>query len=391
MGGEELSPGRRVAQWRVRRRLTQQMLADRLGKSKSWVDKVERGARALDRFSVIQDIARVLRVEPAALLGPVTGTPSTAAALDLEPVRAALARYDVFRTCREARPATGLDEAARQVEHAWLTYQHAHYPQLVRLLPGLLDTVRRLPADRRPEPLVETYRLTSAVLVKLGEADLGWLAADRAVAVAGDDPLLAATAAVPLAAALRTVGRPQLARTAALTAARRIAPSGVPAARPVCGTLLLQAALAAAAGGDDRSVRDLLDRAAGLAARIGDGADPYRTGFGPAVVEVTGVVAAVELGDAGEAVRRHETVVRGTGWQRLPVERRAAHLVDAARAYLQVGDVPRAGRALIDANRIAPGEVRCRPVARTVIEAVARGGPAPAGVAELAALVGLTR
>ncbi|MGW4294183.1 helix-turn-helix domain-containing protein, partial [Micromonospora chersina] len=234
MGGEELPPGRRVAQWRVRRRMTQQMLADRLGKSKSWVDKVERGARALDRFSVIQDIARVLRVEPAALLGPVAGPPSTAAAVDLEPVRAALARYDVFRTGRETRPAAGPDEAARQVEHAWLTFQHAHYPQLVRLLPGLLDTVRRLPGERRPEPLVEGYRLTSAVLVKLGEADLGWLAADRAVAVAGNDPLLAATAAVPLAAALRSVRRPPLARTAALTAARRIAPTGIPAARPVC-------------------------------------------------------------------------------------------------------------------------------------------------------------
>ncbi|MFG1658524.1 helix-turn-helix domain-containing protein [Micromonospora chersina] len=391
MGGEELPPGRRVAQWRVRRRMTQQMLADRLGKSKSWVDKVERGARALDRFSVIQDIARVLRVEPAALLGPVAGPPPTAAAVDLEPVRAALARYDVFRTGREARPATGPDEAARQVEHAWLTFQHAHYPHLVRLLPGLLDTVRRLPGERRPEPLVEAYRLTSAVLVKLGEADLGWLAADRAVAVAGDDPLLAATAAVPLAAALRSVGRPRLARTAALTAARRIAPAGVPAARPVCGALLLQAALAAAAGGDDRSAAELLDRAAGLAARFGDVADPYRTGFGPDLVEVTGVVAAVESGDAGEAVRRHETVVRRPGWQRLPVERRAAHLVDAARAYLQVGDVPRAGRVLVEADRIAPAEVRCRPVARTVIEGVARGGPAPAGVAELAALVGLTR
>ena len=46
--------GRRLARWRLRRRMTQQMLADRLGKSKSWVDKVERGVRALDRYSVVQ-------------------------------------------------------------------------------------------------------------------------------------------------------------------------------------------------------------------------------------------------------------------------------------------------------------------------------------------------
>ena len=32
---DEMPIGRRVARWRVRRRMTQQMLADRLGKSKS--------------------------------------------------------------------------------------------------------------------------------------------------------------------------------------------------------------------------------------------------------------------------------------------------------------------------------------------------------------------
>ncbi|MEU6077701.1 hypothetical protein [Micromonospora sp. NPDC047074] len=82
---------------------------------------------------------------------------------------------------------------------------------------------------------------------------------------------------------------------------------------------------------------------------------------------------------------------RASGWGRLPVEHRAAHLLDAARAYLQVGDLLRAGRALVEADRTAPAEVRCRPVARTVIDEVARGGPVPAGVAHLAALVGLTR
>ncbi len=69
VNGDVLPIGRRVAHWRVRRRMTQQMLADRLGKSKSWVDKVERGVRVLDRYSVIQEIATVLRVDPAVLLG----------------------------------------------------------------------------------------------------------------------------------------------------------------------------------------------------------------------------------------------------------------------------------------------------------------------------------
>ena len=61
--------GRRVAYLRVRRRLSQQSFADRLGKSKSWVDKVERGVRSLERVSTIQEIAAVLRVDTAVLLG----------------------------------------------------------------------------------------------------------------------------------------------------------------------------------------------------------------------------------------------------------------------------------------------------------------------------------
>src|SRR3954465_205741 len=61
--------GRRVAYWRNRRKLSQQLFADRLGKSKSWVDKVERGVRRLDRFSTISEIADVLQLDVQVLLG----------------------------------------------------------------------------------------------------------------------------------------------------------------------------------------------------------------------------------------------------------------------------------------------------------------------------------
>ncbi|MGB2572499.1 hypothetical protein ACPFP2_29260 [Micromonospora citrea] len=56
-----------------------------------------------------------------------------------------------------------------------------------------------------------------------------------------------------------------------------------------------------------------------------------------------------------------------------------------------MGDLAGAGRVLVDADGIAPAEVRWRPVARTVIAEVARGGPAGAGVARLTTLVGRTR
>ncbi|MER5702097.1 XRE family transcriptional regulator, partial [Micromonospora sp. NPDC002296] len=60
-----------------------------------------------------------------------------------------------------------------------------------------------------------------------------------------------------------------------------------------------------------------------------------------------------------------------------------------ARAYLQVGDPLAAGRVLVEAHRTAPAEVRLRPVARTVIADLVRGGPVPADVAHLATAVGV--
>ncbi|MDG4768585.1 helix-turn-helix domain-containing protein [Solwaraspora sp. WMMD406] len=80
--------------------MTQQVFADRLGKSKSWVDKVERGVRTLNKFSVIQEIGEVLRIDPLVFLGRDADPPSASGAgVDgLDRIRAAVARYDVFRT-----------------------------------------------------------------------------------------------------------------------------------------------------------------------------------------------------------------------------------------------------------------------------------------------------
>ncbi|MEH1167329.1 helix-turn-helix transcriptional regulator [Micromonospora sp. CPCC 205539] len=382
MTAEELPIGQRVTHWRMRRSMTQQMLADRVRRSKSWVDKVERGVRALDRYSVIQDLARVLRVDPEVLLGQQRSTP--AGTLDgVDEIRAALASYDTHQA-----PAQEAGELRRQVGHAWLTYQHAHYQQLVRVLPGVLDAAQ---AARSPELLVQAYRITSSALVKLGEADLGWLAADRAMAVAGGDPVLSATAAVSIGQALRALGRDRLALAATVAAVDRVAPLRPAGESAVCGTLLLQAALAAAGCGDPRHAEELTDRATMIAAQIKRYDDVHRTCFGPVAVDLARVVAAVDRGEAGVAVALHAAVLRREAWRRLPAEYRGAYLVDVARAYLQVGDLRGAARALVEADSVAPAEVRCRPLARTVIADVARAHPAPAGVARLATLVGLTR
>jgi hypothetical protein len=73
-------------------------------------------------------------------------------------------------------------------------------------------------------------------------------------------------------------------------------------------------------------------------------------------------------------------------------ERRAHHLLDLARGLAQVGDVGRASESLIDADRLAPSEIRCRPIAHELVADVlrrTRGAP-PAAVSELADQMSLT-
>ncbi|MFY1701397.1 helix-turn-helix domain-containing protein [Micromonospora sp. WMMA1923] len=280
----ELPVGRRMAHWRVRRNMTQQQFADRIGKSKSWVDKVERGVRRLERVSSLREAAEALRIDLEPLVAQQPGRPGPVAS-GLEAVRTALARY----------------------------------PEVLGLLPDLLDGVRQARAVR-PGRLVEgllvsAYGLVALALVKVDQRELAWLAADRGMtlALAVDDAQLAAAATVPLCQALRAGGR----RHSAMEAAR--------------------------------------------------------------------VVATAALGDPAAAIRRHERLRAGPGWRWLPTEHRAAYLLDAARAYALAGDMRRAGRSVLDAERTARGEVHDRPEVRDLVAVVARAPTAPADLTRLAA------
>ncbi|WP_245666796.1 helix-turn-helix domain-containing protein [Micromonospora sediminicola] len=373
------------------------MFADRLGKSKSWVDKVERGVRSLDKLSTLQEIARVLRIDTAALVGQdAAPVQATGRGDGVERIRAALSRYEIPLGRPAGGPVVAVDRMLRDVGYAWTTFQYARYPQVIDLAPTLLVTAQRTHAEA-PEAgrasLVEAYRVTAALLVKLGDAELAWLAVDRAMLAATGDRELVAAAAVQLGQVLRALGRAREARSVMLTAAYRIAPPvieyGPPAELSLCGTLLIQASLAAAQDGNESAAGELLDEAAGMAEQAGDGYDHHRTGFGPTAVDLARAAVAVEVGDAHAAIAWHEKATTRSGWRWLPAEHRAAHLLDVARAHLHAGDVGNAARMLTEAERIAPAEVTLRPVARDILAEVARDPRAPTMIAKLAATLGV--
>jgi transcriptional regulator with XRE-family HTH domain len=407
---DDLPIGRRVAYWRGRRKMSQQVFADRLGKSKSWVDKVERGVRRLDKFSVVYEIADVLQLDVQLLLGrePERRADSVGCIdqVEVEEIRTALEHYDQISAffCSPPEPPPLL-ELRKSVGHAWQTYQHAKYGNLARALPKLLRDAQAADAAHAgseagsdaAHQLAQVYQLSSSVLRKLGELELSWLAADRSIAVAQrtGDALLAGVATYRVALALMALGRGRPALEINVNIANRLAPGNhgepvTPERLSVYGMLLLQGAMAAARIGDSASVRDLLTAAEDAARALGGDQNHYWTSFGPTNVQLHRAAAAVEMGDGRVAVETHEHMDR-SGFGALLPERRAHHFLDIARGFAQVGDVDRASEMLLEGDRLAPTDIRCRPLAREVLSDVLRRtrGTPPQPLADLAEHLGV--
>lgn len=405
---DEQPIGRRVAYWRSRRKMSQQVFADRLGKSKSWVDKIERGVRRVDRFSVVYEIADVLQLDVQVLLGrdPIR-RPESVNCIDqveVAEIRSAMERYDKISAFFFAPPeAPALVELNKAIDHAWITYQYSKYGQLARMLPKLLRDAQAANAAYTGDEgrlaanlLGQTYQIASSTLRKLGENDLAWLAADRAVMAcqrAGDD-LLSCMATTRVANALAALGRFRPALEINVNIANQIAPVGAVDATPerlsVYGIVLLQGAMAAARMGDSATVRELISGAEEAAKQVGGDENRYWTNFGPTNVAFHKVAADVEMGEGGRAVETNETIAPGDFAGMMP-ERRAHYLLDLSRGLAQTGDMARAGETLIEADRLASSEVRCRPIAHELLANIMRrtvGTPAPQ-VAELADQMGL--
>jgi hypothetical protein len=226
--------------------------------------------------------------------------------------------------------------------------------------------------------LGQVYQISSSVLRKLGELELAWLAADRSIAVAqrAGDPLLAGTATYRVGSALLALGRARPALEINVNVANRLAPGNdgetTPETLSVYGMLLLQGAMAAARIGDSATMRDLLDGATEAGEFVGEDQNHYWSSFGPTNVLLHRAAASVELGEGGSAIPTHEDTLARAGFTALMPERRAHHFLDMARGFAQIGDLDRAGEMLLEGDRLAAAEIRCRPIAHEVMSDVLR-------------------
>jgi len=154
----------------------------------------------------------------------------------------------------------------------------------------------------------------------------------------------------------------ETARTAA-EALKATADAGDQAAMSLCGGLTLQRAVIASRLNDPDTAYGLLDQAKDVATRLGEGRNDFDTEFGPANIGIQEVAVAVDLGDAGRALR----VAAGLDVSHLSAERRSRLLIDVARAHAQRRQSYEAVAALLRAEEIGAEQIRGHRAVRQLV------------------------
>lgn len=392
--------GRTIARLRAARGLSQKELAVLVGRSEVWVSKVERGVHQVDRMSVLEALAQALDV-PVAELAPnapaAAGAQPPGAAADLT---LALSSSDALLAVLSSPAPVDLARLGVDAEAAWQLAHGTHYDDLTDRLGTLIPEVERATRTatgaarkRAFAAKARTYHAAAAALAKLGESAAAWVAADRAITAAehAGDPLLMAEGAFRLAITFQAAQRFDLAirtaETAALALAERVAAGELPAVA-LYGALQLQLAVSSARLNNPDRAEDYLGKARQAAGLLGADRNDYNTEFGPTNVALHEIHIAVELGDAGRALRLAE----GLDADHLSIERRSRLMVDLARAHAQRRQLQQSVSALQQAHEIAPEYLKANPAARSLVQdaiRVGRGELVP-GLRELAEALDIT-
>lgn len=390
MADDPKALGRKIAFYRNRIGLSQPQLGKLIDRSVAWVSQVERGARKIDRMSVLEALAEALSVPVTELSGdtePQSPRPQAATTLSL-----ALCSADALQAVLADVAPIDVERLRRGADAAWKLAHAAKYDELGDLLgvliPELEFAARKTTGVDRLRVLTakgRVYHAAAGALSKLGETAAAWVAVDRATAAAeeADEPLLMAEGAFRLAIVFQSAKRFDLARQTALTAARaldQLVDAAEPEAIAVRGALHLQLAVAAARLGEGEEAYRWLARAREAADQLGVDRNDYNTEFGPTNVLLHEVNIAVELGDAGRALR----IAADTDAQRLSPERQARLLIDQSRAHAQRGHVDMMVDTVRRADDIAAQQVRGHPLVADMIRDALARHPRDVGIRELA-------
>jgi tetratricopeptide (TPR) repeat protein len=352
-----------------------------VGRTTDWLQKAENNRIELDRLSVIRSLAQALDISIGDLIGEPILLDWTAdtRTQTVPALRAALMDYSQLSplladNSAAAEPPT-LDTLGQQVGATFDSYQQSRFGYVTARAPGLLhDAVAATRAAESPEKarahelLAFSYQAAASVLTKLGEADLAWIAAERGLAAAQNTDNLVVTGSLfrSVAHTLLATGRYRPAielvdRAAGVLGAELGRADGQMLS--VYGSLFLTGAMAASRAEDRPATKGFLQEAQEAADRLGQDANHVWTAFGPTNVAIHRVNTAMELGDVQIAL----DLGPGVDTTDLPTERRVRHALELARAYSARNLRDEALAVLLDAEQIAPEQVRHHFISRQLV------------------------
>ncbi|MFI0418004.1 helix-turn-helix domain-containing protein [Spongiactinospora sp. 9N601] len=368
--GENIRTARRA------RGISLEALAGLVGRSKSWLSKIENGRMRLDKRTDIAALAEALEVSADYLLGQP--------APEIRPNHPNHPNYNLARLQRvlmDAGPGDPPDVPARSVEVLRTVLQEVdtalrrvEYGTMTRLLPDLIGELYVHTATS-PEParskalklLILACGSGAAIMFRhLGEVNLAYISGERAQQAAEllGDPVWRGAAAFGRAHARGSANKPR-----PLMITPRIADEVEPHigddrfAHQVHGMLRLSAALARQIQGDHDGAADQAGEAARLAEPLGDAPDAFEM-FGVANVGVWRTSLAVEAGRPGEALKYADKVDSRALSSHT---RRAVLLMEKARAHAMLDRDADAVRELRKAERLSPIRVHNDPLIKELV------------------------
>ncbi|OKI81684.1 helix-turn-helix domain-containing protein [Micromonospora sp. CB01531] len=389
--------GARLRAHRQRAGKTRPVLGGLVGRSAEWVKALENGRLLPPRLPMLLRLAEVLDISD---LADLTGDQSLPVASvtraghpDVDGVAAAIQRSKV-----PVGSPTSVDVLRGLVDQAWALWHRSTVERtavatvLPRLLADAQRSARRLDGLARRQALIElarVYHLAQLYLAHQPYPELVWLAADRAMLAAqdADDPAAIAVAAWYYAHVYRGANQVDAAEQVLVDASGLVDPAAGAEQLARWGQAQLGIALGHSKAGQAGKAWRAWDAAEDAASRLGKRyAHPWLM-FGPAACAAYAVTIETDLCRPGEAVRRADTA----DFRALPSHtRRAAALIEAARAHMldrgEVAAMHLLGRAL----RESVDTVRHQPFARTVaLELSNRPGTVGEDARELALAIGV--
>nr|WP_133848647.1 helix-turn-helix transcriptional regulator [Labedaea rhizosphaerae] len=386
--------GRRVREVRHWRQMNLTATAGLAGLSPSYLSMIERGQRPVTKRSVLEALARALRVSPVELTGQPHGMSDAGAAdshtamatlADLlggwwvgevpdaprRPLPEVLARLNSFHAARNSGTTAAGDYTA----------------QIDTLAPLIRDLlVAAVDPDARREalpPLLTAYHVAGSIAARLRIPGMPSLAADRMRQVAGelDDPVWMAVADWGRAHFLSATNRARQYELAVAVADRMQA--GRAETR---GMAHLTAALAAAAQNDADTAQTHLAAAREFAGRLDAEVSPWPSGimqFGRTNVGIFSVAIGVELGQGPRVAEVASTVHVDT----ISRGRQASFWIDYGRGLLAERKTREKGlAALVRAEQLAPHQLRTNVFAREAVSHLLSAAQREAGGRELRGL-----